>query len=152
MILNFKTKHLAYIAAIIWTKITFPLQRQLYDQVSANPLPDDQCVIEITVDELVTAYRLVSFRPEGEAADINNEINAELVPQLVAAAAMTPQDIEALFIARATAIETATPENPAKLDPLSDPLDALEKLSLIDRGYKLSTAQIIANGMALLTA
>lgn len=86
MQLQFKNSHIFFCLESIWQNIDYRFKYQINELVTANP--DDDFLQTIDVPELVLIdiFNAVTVQPEGAAAFINQEMLAELIPQLQAAA------------------------------------------------------------------
>lgn len=88
MKINFKNRHIYFALANIWNNLHYKFKNQINELVTANP--DDEFMQEFEAPEavIIQIYRENAKHPQGIAKYINVEMQAALVPQLMAAANM----------------------------------------------------------------
>lgn len=84
MTINFKNRFIFFALAQIWGELNYKFKAHVNEIVSQNPEEDFVQTIEVPEDILIRIYEANSKQPQGIAKYINVEMQAELVPQLIA--------------------------------------------------------------------
>lgn len=92
MTLTFSTPHLGYIANFLSDKHLFFKVKSAW--IAAGSDPASIAISGLSVQDVIGVYSQISSMREGLAADINQEIKAALLPQLLNAETGQPKDEE----------------------------------------------------------
>lgn len=92
MTLTFSTNHLGWIAQFVSDKHLFFKVKSAW--ISAGSDPASIAISGLSVQDVIGVYSQISSMREGLAADINQEIKAALLPQLLNTETGQPKDEE----------------------------------------------------------
>lgn len=84
MTITFKNRFIFFALANIWGNLNYKFKAHVNEIVTLNPEEDFVQAIEVPEDILIMIYEANSKQPQGIAKYINVEMQAELVPQLIA--------------------------------------------------------------------